>query len=246
MGCNESCIIHNFDRFITLTEDEKALLSHLEKEPTHIKKKERVWEAGTLSDQLYTLKSGWAYSYNHSGNGDVKVLEIFLPGDIIGLREFTYKYRLSGVRMLTGGVLCPFPIQCVLDIFDRSQTLTAVLFAASSRQQALLTERMLNLMQCSARTKVAHFIVEIYMRLKRINPSVGHTFAFPISQQMIGELLGISTVHVSRTLTDIEQDGLLKKHRRTVEIFDMERLIDEAEFKTDYMNDDLGRLLKRN
>ncbi|MDT9694175.1 cyclic nucleotide-binding domain-containing protein, partial [Streptomyces sp. P9(2023)] len=84
-------------------------------------------------------------------NGDRQILEVFLPGDIIGLREFAFSQRLENVRMISDGVICHFPHKRMLEVFRESLSLTSVMFAIASRQQALLTERLVNLARRSAR-----------------------------------------------------------------------------------------------
>ena len=122
------------------------------------------------------LRSGWAYSYRHLENGDRQILEVFLPGDIIGLREFAFSQRLENVRMISDGVICHFPHKRMLEVFRESLSLTSVMFAIASRQQALLTERLVNLARRSARKKMAHFLNEMYLRLRQTNDDISGQF----------------------------------------------------------------------
>ncbi|MDC6668301.1 cyclic nucleotide-binding domain-containing protein, partial [Leclercia adecarboxylata] len=104
MNEEKSCIIKHFSHYCSLTEDEKQLLTSLEDSPTDIKSGTLLWEMGDAANEFCTLKSGWAYSYRHLENGDRQILEVFLPGDIIGLREFAFSKRLENVRMIDDGV----------------------------------------------------------------------------------------------------------------------------------------------
>lgn len=163
MGQENSCIIKHFSHYCSLSEDEKKLLITLEESPTDIKSGTILWEMGAPANEFCTLKSGWAYSYRHLENGDRQILEVFLPGDIIGLREFAFSQRLENVRMIDDGVICHFPHKRMLEIFRQSLPLTSVMFAIGSRQQALMTERLVTLARRSARQKMAHFLYEMYL-----------------------------------------------------------------------------------
>ncbi|BBI58928.1 hypothetical protein HSBAA_02340 [Vreelandella sulfidaeris] len=95
-----------------------------------------------------------------------------MPGDIIGLREFAFSERLENVRMIDNGVVCHFPHKRMLNIFRRSLKLTSIMFAIGSRQQAMLTERLVTLARRTARQKMAHFLYEMYLRLRQTNPTL--------------------------------------------------------------------------
>lgn len=243
MGHEKSCIIKHFSHYCSLTEEEKKLLITLENSPTEIKSGTLLWEMGDAANEFCTLKSGWAYSYRHLENGNRQILEIFLPGDIIGLREFAFSQRLENVRLIDDGVICHFPHKCMLDIFRQSLTLTSVMFAIGSRQQALLTERLVNLARRSARQKVAHFLHEMYLRLRQTNVDISSQFRLPLSQEQLADIFGLSPVHVSRTFTALSEDGLVFRDRHHVTIPDLAALATEGKFDDCYLADNVRPLL---
>ena len=170
-------------------------------------------------------------------DGSRPILEINLTGDIIGLRELAFKERLTGVAMLEDGVVCHFPHRRLINVFRESLMLSTIFFAISSHQQALLTERLVKLARLSARQSLAHLIYEMYVRLDRTKARQGNSIRLPLSQQHLGDALGLSSVHVSRTLTAFREEGLLLRSRQRIELPDPEALAREAEFGDAYLND---------
>lgn len=242
MGQEKSCIIKHFSHYCSLSEDEKQLLTSLEDSPTDIKAGTLLWEIGDPANEFCTLKSGWAYSYRHLENGDRQILEVFLPGDIIGLREFAFNQRLENVRMINDGVICHFPHRRMLELFRQSLPLTSVMFAIGSRQQALLTERLVNIARRSARQKMAHFLHEMYLRLRQTNDDISGQFRLPLSQEQLADILGLSPVHVSRTFSALSDDGLVFRDRHNVTIPDLDALSVEGEFDDAYLTDNVRPL----
>lgn len=240
---DKSCIIRHFSHYCSLTEEEKQLLDSLEQSPTDIKAGALLWEVGASADEFCTIRSGWAYSFRHLENGDRQILEVFLPGDIIGLREFAFSQRLDSVRMITDGVICHFPHRRMLEIFRQSLTLTSVLFAISSRQQALLTERLVNIARRTAKQKMAHFLHEMYLRLRQTNRDIGGQFRLPLSQEQLADILGLSPVHVSRTFSALNEEGLVFRDRHHVTIPDLDALATEGEFDDCYLTDSVRPLI---
>jgi CRP-like cAMP-binding protein len=242
VGQEKSCIIKHFSHYSSLSEDEKQLLISLEDSPTDIKAGTLLWEIGDPANEFCTLKSGWAYSYRHLENGDRQILEVFLPGDIIGLREFAFNQRLENVRMINDGVICHFPHRRMLELFRQSLPLTSVMFAIGSRQQALLTERLVNIARRSARQKMAHFLHEMYLRLRQTNDDISGQFRLPLSQEQLADILGLSPVHVSRTFSALSEDGLVFRDRHNVTIPDLDALSVEGEFDDAYLTDNVRPL----
>lgn len=233
----DSCIIRHFSHYGELSRNDKQLLADLEQSPTEVKADHVLWQEGDSAREFCTLSRGWAYSFRHMEDGSRQILEIYLPGDIIGLREFAFRERLTGVAMLEDGVLCHFPHRRLVNVFRESLTLTTIFFAISSHQQALLTERLVNLARRSARQRLAHLIYEMFVRLERTKARQGNSIRLPLSQQHLGDALGLSSVHVSRTLTAFREEGLVLRSRQRIELPDPEALAREAEFGDAYLND---------
>ena len=242
MSQDQSCILHHFSHYCSLSKEEKELLVSLEESPTDIKAGSLLWEMGDPASEFCTLKSGWAFSYRHLENGNRQILEVFLPGDIIGLREFAFSQRLENVRMITDGVVCHFPHKRLLEVFRQSLSLTSVVFAIASRHQALLTERLVNLARRSARQKTAHFLYEMYLRLRQTNSHIDGQFRLPLSQEQLADILGLSPVHVSRTFSSLSEEGLVFRDRHNLTIPDLKSLAKAGEFDDCYLHDDVRPL----
>ncbi|SHE54113.1 cAMP-binding domain of CRP or a regulatory subunit of cAMP-dependent protein kinases [Modicisalibacter ilicicola DSM 19980] len=242
MDQQDSCIVRLFSNYCALSEKDKELLFALEQSPTEVRAGETLWKECDRASEFCTIRRGWAYSYRNLGDGSRQILEIYLPGDIIGMREFAFSQRLSGVTMIDDGVICYFPHRRLLDIFRSSTTLTAVLFAIASRHQVLLTERLVNLARRSAYQRLAHFLYEMYERLGQTDSlSDGH-FRLPLSQEQLGDALGLSSVHISRTFSTFREEGLVLRERHRICLVDPLKLAAVAEFDSRYLNDSLRPL----
>ena len=84
-----SAILSNFGRFCSLNDQEESLLLDLEKSRYNMTEKTVLWQAQDKIDRLYVIQSGWAYTYSDNLDGDRQIIDIFLPGDIVGLRDFS-------------------------------------------------------------------------------------------------------------------------------------------------------------
>lgn len=244
MAFPDSCIIRHFNHYCSLSLEDKKLLVTLEKDPTDIAAGEMLCKPGETAGDFCTLSQGWAYSFRHLENGDRQILEVFLPGDIIGLRDFSLSRRLDGVQMVEDGIFCRFSYRHMLSLFGQSLTLTAVMFAISSHQQVLLSERLVTLGRRSARQKIAQFVHEMHQRLSQTNPDMSLNFRLPLTQEQLGDLLGLTPVHVSRTLSGLNDDNILYRNRHQIRISDLDALREEAGMDGETTNEQMKPLFQ--
>ena len=99
--------------------------------------------------------------------------------------------------------------------------------AAESRQ---LREWLLSIGGRSARTRVAHFLNEFAARTKLRGLSDGLRFSLPMSQEQIGDSVGITPVHVSRSIRSLVESGLIKHTNRRYEIVDLNAFRQAGQF----------------
>ncbi|MBB3229920.1 Crp/Fnr family transcriptional regulator [Halomonas stenophila] len=232
-------------RYVALSALEERCLAALESHARPAAREQRLWLPHDRVGSLFVLQDGWACTIRRTGDGERQVIEVLLPGDIIGLREFTFRRHVSEARMITAGTLLPFPHEQIVDLVAASTPLAIALFAVIGRQEAILTERMLVTLHHSARSQVLHFILETFTRLAKLQPVTLDSFTFPVTQRLLGEILGLSPVHINRTLSALERDRLLKKHRTRVEVYDRARLLEEAAFDAAYLSDEMDGLRER-
>ncbi|MCE8022271.1 Crp/Fnr family transcriptional regulator [Halomonas sp. MCCC 1A11036] len=226
-------------RHAALTAEDKALLLGLELNPRRMSAGEVLWQESADVDLFCVVKEGWAYSYRNLGNGSMQILKVYLPGDIIGMRDFGFSRRLAGVAMINAGVVSPFTHQQLFEIFSRSPALAAGIMAMAVRQQALLTERLVYLGRYAAHERLAHFLYELYLRLKRIGAVEENGFHVPLSQEQIGDALGLSAVHVSRTFSMLRDEGLVIRDRQRTVLPDPDALAQLVEFSGTYIDEAL-------
>lgn len=235
----DSVVMQGLGRHGALTAEDKALLLGLELNSRRVSAGEVLWQESADVDLFCVVKEGWAYSYRNLGNGSMQILKVYLPGDIIGMRDFGFSRRLAGVAMINEGAVCPFTHQQLFELFGRSPALAAGIIAVAVRQQAILTERLVYLGRYAAHERLAHFLYELYLRLKRIGAVEDNGFFMPLSQEQIGDALGLSAVHVSRTFSMLRDEGLIVRDRHQVTLPDPEALARLVEFNDTYIDETL-------
>ncbi len=234
------CLVERFSALVDLTAAETDCLHALQKRERVAPAGKELMRQGGATDELYVLRSGWAHAYRQLSDGQRQVLEVLLPGDVLGMRQLGLPRALNYVVTLSDAVVCPFPrsqIEALLSDFPR---LAKALLTISAREQAILVERIVDLGRRDAYQRMAHFFVEIAARLATIRQVEGCDFRFPLSQAVLADALGMSKVHVNRTLQRLRAEGLIELRSgtpRMARLCDLDGLIAAAEFEAFYLNE---------
>ena len=225
-----SCMVEKFKHYIHLTQDEQDLLKSLEEREEHYKSGDLVRKKGESADDLIILKSGWAFISNQLDQNIRSIFNVKLHGDIVGISELSFDKYLYDFVALTDITICPFPKKNLNEIFTKSERLSRVFYTILSREQSMLYERIVSIGRRTALEKVAHFMVEISVRLGMLGMDTEKKFDFPIRQEHIADLLGLSSIHVNRSMNELKRHGYIEYDRSSLTILDREKLLSLANF----------------
>ncbi len=129
-----------------------------------------------------------------------------------------------------------FPRQ-KLDINEANPRLAVLLCRQVTAYEARAHDHLANLGLRCARERIAHLLLEIYVRLRRRLPAEpGETIQLPLSQGNIGHALGITHVHVSRTLQTFREQKIVRLANHRLEIINPPALIAAAGITHDLLD----------
>ncbi|WP_072825254.1 Crp/Fnr family transcriptional regulator [Modicisalibacter ilicicola] len=229
-------MVKRIDAHRTLERKDIALLEKLfDREFRQVSAGESLWREGENADSLVFLQAGWACSARYHKDGSRQLLEIFLPGDVLGLCRIALSDRRTDAVMLTDGWISELPYSSLLELFNESPNTAALLFAIANQRMAMLAERQIIMAHRSARERTAHFICECHTRLLETGATCREEFLLPLTQQDLADALGMSAVHVSRTFSHLAQEGLVYRNQFQLVILDSDRLKEMAAFDDRYL-----------
>lgn len=184
-----------------------------------------AYKANEQTQRFSVLQSGWAVRFTHTHDGRRQVLALLLPGDILGLEVTTKGIISHPILALTQLQLCTFRA----DDFNRiaSEDPGVMLSTAAVLQDVRegYEARIVDLGRSTAEERIARLILDIKRRLDSTDMiSSSERIPFPLRQQTIADMLGLTQVHVSRVMSQIRKAGLISLDRETLEIRDMDGL----------------------
>ena len=186
--------------------------------------KRNIYREEREADELFTLYDGWAFTYKLLPDGRRQILDFLLPGSFIGLHVLWFKAMPHSVQSLTSVSLCVFDKEKFRDLLRRKPEYERELLKYSASCQALSDERLSDLGRRTAKERIARLILEIHDQLADRGMVDRGSFPFHVRQEHIADALGLTKVHVSRTLQGLRHEGLVEIGRQTANILDLRGL----------------------
>jgi CRP-like cAMP-binding protein len=179
---------------------------------------------------------GFAYRYKLTEEGKRQIFSFHIPGDIPDLQSLHIDVMDHSLSSLTTCKAMYIPHQTVCDLARQCPRIGDAFWRDTLIDAAVFREWMLGLGRREAYGRIAHLLCELYVRLKAVGLTNGHEYAMPLTQAELGDALGLSTVHVNRTLQELRGDGLITLRNGSVTVLDWDRLREAGEFDPTYLH----------
>jgi CRP-like cAMP-binding protein len=157
--------------------------------------------------ELFTLFKGWAFRHKSLPDGRRQILNILLPGDIVGFQAALMDAADHGVEALTEVELCAFPRARMWEMFKSMPQLSYELAWLGAREESHVDEVALTVGQRAAKERIASLVMSFYRRLDRLGLVEDMTFDFPLTRQHLADALGLSLVHTIKSWSTLRRQG---------------------------------------
>ena len=199
-----------------------------------------LYREGDTAHTLYTLFSGWLILFKILENGKRQVLRFILPGDFFGFQvsdNDTSAGYTHGSLALVESTLCAFPRARLRSMMEKQPQLAIGLSEMVMHDMSLCQHHLIGTARKSAHERIAFLLLELFYRV-RLQMQHGFDEAtgsviFPLTQEDIGDAVGLTSVHVSRVLNKMERKGLIHCRRKRLTIHDEEVLMEIGQFDPD-------------
>jgi CRP-like cAMP-binding protein len=184
---------------------------------------------GEPCDAIYNLVDGWMVLYNLLEDGRRQILHFALPGAVLGFHPAHGAMMTYGAQALTDAMVCVIPHKALGALSRQYPEIGLRLAWLMARDSNLSFAHLTSIGRHSARERVAHLILELFIRYRLQWP--GHRIEemhLPLTQEDIGDATGLTGIHVNRVLGDFKADGILTFSYRRLSILDPDKLVDVA------------------
>jgi CRP-like cAMP-binding protein len=234
-------VIRKIETFIALSDEEKQVLLSAIGSSRDIDADRDIVSEGDRPRHCAVILEGLACRYKILEDGRRQIMSFQIAGDMCDLHSFLVSEMDHSIGTLTPCKVAHIPHETVLEIMQRYPRIAHALWRDTVIDAAIFREWMVGIGRRPAASRIAHLLCEVFVRLRAVGLAADHRFEFPVTQLEVGDALGLSLVHVNRSLQVLRGDGLITWRGKTLVIADWQGLQQVAEFEPKYLHLDDGQ-----
>ena len=228
-------LTRKLEAFGRLPPADRQLLDDLIRERRVVNSRVDLIREGDPTKNVYLILEGFACRYKILPNGKRHIVAYLVPGDFCDLHVFILKRMDHSLGTLSRCTVAEIPRDRVLEIAARP-AIGRALWWATLVDEATLREWLINIGGRSAERRVGHLLCELFMRLEAVGLTNGNSYELPLTQEELGDTMGITTVHVNRVIQRLRGKGLITLKGSKLAICDIKGLRDLSGFNPNYLH----------
>jgi len=186
--------------------------------------------------QCGVLLSGFSYRQKLTGEGNRQIVSLHVPGDALDLQHLFLDVADHSVQMLTRGQVAFIPRSAIQELAGNRPGVARALLIKILTEASVLREWVLNVGRRDARARLSHVLCELAVRLEAQGLAEEYGYQLPMTQEQLADAVGLTAVHVNRTLKTLEMEGLITRTKRNISFPNWERMRDVADFNQRYLH----------
>jgi CRP-like cAMP-binding protein len=229
-------LLRKLSNFTELSAEESAALVDCCKDVREVAAREDVIAQGDRTGGVKLLLEGFACRYKTLEDGRRQIVAYFVPGDLCDLRVFILKRMDHSIGAIAPSRVATLSPDNVMKLMHNYPTLTRALWWSTLVEEAIAREWIVNVGQRNARERMAHLFCELLYRFRAVGLNQGLSCTLPLTQVELAETLGLSSVHVNRTLQELRRRKLITLNGGTLTIQNLKALEKLSFFNPDYLH----------
>lgn len=218
-----------------ISADEEAAIRGMVAEVRNYDADKTIIRRGQPLSESLLVVSGWLARVKQLPDGDRQISEIHVAGDFADLHGFTLKRLDHDIVTVTQCRIAVAPHDRIQQLTERFTHLARLYWFTTNMDAAIHREWTVSLGRRSALQRTAHLFCELLVRLEIVGLTDGNSYEFPLTQLELSECLGLTSVHINRTLQELRRRELIELQSRRATILDLDGLKAVAEFNPDYL-----------
>jgi len=216
----EHPFVVRLQRYFALSDDDLTSLWQLLEAELVVNKRRDLVVDGYEYRKLCFVERGFAARYKLLRNGKRQIVNLVLPGDVVGLPGSFLKKARYSVLALTDLKLQVCSVTDYVHLCYRRPQFGLMLSWLAIQEAVTCAEHAINTGRRTPIERLAHFLLEMYSRLEMVGLAANLSFELPLSQEVMSDALGLSVPHLNRTLAKLRADGCITLNNHRIELTD--------------------------
>lgn len=203
-----------------VTQQEQAVLASIVTRTSIFGTGEDIVEQGSRPSYSTLMLEGISARYKILEDGSRQITAFHVPGDFVDLHAFLLKTMDHGILAVSPCTVAFADHGDLMRVTETEPHLTRLLWLDTLVDAAMHREWIVAMGRRSKLSHLAHLICELFVRMRIVGLVDGWSFRLPLSQSEVADALGLSVVHLNKTLQRLRQEGVVRWELRAVEILD--------------------------
>jgi CRP-like cAMP-binding protein len=219
-----------------LSDDETEFLEDAPIDLRQLAAGETIFTEGTRQESIYLCMAGWGAQFRMLPDGERQIVDFVLPGCLFGHFANDDGIHVGAAEALIDLAAAVLPSSFLGTMAREHPRLAAALALALGEESSRLAERVVSLGRRGAEMRLGHFFLELRHRLAQVGEADRTEVRLPVPQREIADFLGLTPVHVSRTMRRMQDAGIIDYDGEYLEILDPANLAIECDFDAERLN----------
>jgi CRP-like cAMP-binding protein len=229
-------VIRKLESTFSLSDEEREAVLRLPLQVAEIRADQDVVREGDRPSRCFAILEGFTCTYKFTGTGKRQIMAFHIAGDIPDLQSLHLKLMDNSISTVARCKVGFIQHHAMHDLCLRHPRITSAFWRDTLIEAANFREWIANIGRRDGVSRMAHIFCEILVRMRAVGLTDDHSCDLPITQAELGDALGLSTVHVNRTLQELRGAGLLQLERGRLTVLNWDELKDVGDFDPAYLH----------
>ena len=229
-------LIRKLDSIADLTSEDRQSLSSLPLRIVELHPDQDFARSEDVPRECCLVIEGFMHRYQNLANGTRQILAFHIPGDIPDLQSLmldVMDHNLAALVPCKVGIVSHASLH---EVMRKSPGVARAFWRYTLIDAAMFRERITSVGRRSAHVRLAHLLCETFTRLRAVGLTAEDACWLPFTQTQLSDALGLSTVHVNRTLMQLRAEGTFELRKSRLNILDWKGLAKAAQFDSAYLH----------
>lgn len=191
---------------------------------------------GDKPAQSCLVVSGVVARTQYTAGGQRQILSVHIPGDMPDLQSLHIGRMDHDLETVSAARIAFIPHKELHHLCAVSQALNATFWRESLIDAALHRAAIFRNAQLDADARLAHFLCEMHLRHSAVGLVDEEGFDFPLSQELMGEVLGLTIVSINRASQTLRSLDLIRMQKGHIQVVDLHGLVRFGQFDGTFLH----------
>jgi CRP-like cAMP-binding protein len=222
--------------FATLNEEDVASLAAATSRTRQVPARQDLIREGDRPGPVIVILEGWACRYKVLPSGTRQVLAFLMPGDACDLHIGLLAEMDHSIQTITPARVTTIERIDMDLLMEKRRSIAQAMYVSQLVDEGTMRAWITSMGRRTSAERVAHLMCELYLRARSVGLAGETTISLPLSQALLADSLGMTSVHINRVLKELRLAGAMALKRGSLEILDPAKLVRIAGFDDGYLH----------